>query len=270
MMKRMLAAVLLACPLAGSPGGAAADPVLHRTEFDISFGLLQVGRATFDIRIDGDGYLLDGNGRTAGIVELFAEGRGSVESEGHIDGARVTPVRHAVEYVEKQKKSTMEMLFEEGRVGKITLEPDKRKKKKGRKWVPITEEQLASVIDPASGIVVPVIPADARDPHAVCNRVLPIYDGDTRYDIALSYKDTRPVETKGYRGQAFVCTLRYVPVAGHRRGQKNIEYMSGNDGMEIWLAPIAGTAAFTPIRIEVPTWVGRVSAVARYFGPRKD
>ena len=266
MTRTALAAFLAICLAAP----AVAEPVVHRTEFEVSFGLLPVGRATFDIRLDGDGYLLDGKGRTAGIAELFASGRGAFESEGRFDGARVVAVRHAVEFVEKKKKSTLEMQFEEGRLASMTVVPDKRRKKTGSKWVPITEEQLASVIDPASGIVLPVAPADARNPRAVCDRVLPIYDGDTRYDIALSWKETQPVETRGYKGQAFVCKLRYVPVAGHRRGQKNIEYMRKNDGMEIWLAPIAGTSTFTPIRIEVPTWVGRVSAVARYFGPRAD
>jgi hypothetical protein len=133
--------------------------------------------------------------------------------------------------------------------------------------VALTPEHLKSVLDPASSIVIPVDPARAGDPRAVCDRTLPIYDGDTRFDIALAYKATKTVTTEGYKGYAYVCGLRYVPIAGHKRNQKNIEYMRKNDGMEIWLAPMEKTNLYTPIRVEVPTWVGRVVAVPTYFGP---
>jgi hypothetical protein len=36
--------------------------------------------------------------------------------------------------------------------------------------------------------------------------------------------------------------------------------------MEIWLAPMQATNLFSPIRVEVPTWIGRISAVPAYFG----
>jgi hypothetical protein len=100
----------------------------------------------------------------------------------------------------------------------------------------------------------------------VCNRTFNLYDGDARYDVALKYKSTRQIETEGYKGTAFVCQLRYIPISGHRRNEKNVEYMADNKDMEVWLAPVSGTPLFTPIRFDVPTWVGTVVAYPTYFG----
>lgn len=259
MVAGQLAALAAAAP-------ATAGMLEHKTVFDVMFGALTIGTATFDIRFDDENYILDASGKTVGLAELFAPGAGKVESKGRIVSDKVVAERHEVVFVEKSKKSRLEMEFEDGGVKSVRLDPDKRKKKRGPKWVAISEEQLHSVVDPASSIIIPVDLTRAGDPRAVCDRRLNVYDGDTRYDIALRYKATRPVSTQGYDGYAYVCQLRYIPVSGHKKQQRNIEYMRKNEGMEIWLAPMAQTNLFTPIRIEVPTWIGRVSAVPAFFG----
>ncbi|GIL00409.1 MAG: hypothetical protein BroJett030_03080 [Alphaproteobacteria bacterium] len=263
----LVAASLLALAIAPP---AAAEMTRHRTVFNVVFGALPVGKATFDIRFDDAAYELDGSGRTVGVVELFAPGKGTVASTGRIVGDHIVAVSNTINYAEKKKRSTFRMEFDEGEVSSVSYEPDTRKNKNGPKWVPVTPDQLRSVIDPASGLIIPVDRDRANDPRAVCNRVLNVYDGDTRYDIALKYKATKTVSTDGYRGFAYVCQLRYVPVSGHRKKQRNVEYMSRNEDMEVWLAPMARSNLYTPIRIEVPTWVGRVSAVPAYFGAAAD
>lgn len=247
-------------------GAANAGQLRHKTVLEVRFGSIPVGEAVFDIRFDEKTYSLDASGKTVGIADLFASGRGKAESSGHFDDERIIVDKNFVEYVEKKKTSTLEMAFVGGSVESVTLVPDKRKTKIAPKYVPITPEQLKAVIDPASSIVIPVAWDRANDPRAVCDRVINVYDGDTRYDIALKYKSTKPVKTEGYNGHAYVCQLRYVPVAGHRAKQRNVEYMSKNKDMEIWLAPMAQTNVFTPIRIEVPTWIGRVTAQPSFFG----
>lgn len=261
-------AAFLAVALLVVSAPARPAEMAHRTEFVVLFGAIPVGRATFDIRASADDYYsLQGSGRTVGIVELFAPGKGSVASEGRIVGDHVVATRNSVAFTERRKKSKFVMELDNGAVSHVAYEPDSRKKKDGPKWVPVTEDQLRAVIDPASGLVVPVAPDRAADPHAICDRVLNIYDGDTRYDIGLKYKATKEIRTKGYEGPAHVCQLRYMPVSGHRLKQRNVEYMRRNKNMEIWLAPIADSNLFTPIRVDVPTWIGIVTALPTYFGP---
>ena len=250
------------------PASTRAEMIEHKTVFDVKYGLISIGKAVFDIRFDQKRYVLDASGKTVGVAEMVAPGEGTVESEGLILESGVIAEKHEAVFTDrkKDKKKKLEMSFQNGEVENVKLDPDKKKDKSGPKWVPVSAEQLRSVIDPASSIIVPVDWSRANDPKAVCNRMLNIYDGDTRYDIELKYKSTNPVRTEGYRGYAYVCSLRYIPVSGHKKKQRNVEYLRKNEGIEIWLAPMAKTNLYTPIRIEVPTWVGTFSAIPDYFG----
>ena len=268
-MKRLASLTLaLAALSAFQTLPARAEMIEHKTVFDVKFGILTIGKATFDIRFDEKNYILDATGKTAGVAEMVAPGTGEVESKGRIAENGVIAEKHEVVFFDKSKdeKKTLEMSFHDGQLESVKLDPDKKKDKSGPKWVQITADQLRSVIDPASSVIVPVAWERANDPRAVCDRLLNVYDGDTRYDIQLKYKSTKPIKTDGYRGYAYVCSLRYIPVAGHKKKQRNIEYMRKNEGMEIWLAPMAKSNLYTPIRIEVPTWAGTFSAIPDYFG----
>lgn len=251
----------------GSAITAHAESIQHKTKMDVRFGIIPVGRATFKITFDDETYSLRASGKTVGVADMVAPGKGWAKSQGRIVDGRIEAVQHEAVFIEeKKKKSTLEMEFENGAVTKVSVVPEKRKKKKSRKWVQILEEQLSAVIDPASTIIVPVVPEEVGNPRAVCNRVLNIYDGETRFDMKLKYKFTKTIKTEGYEGNAFVCQLRYVPVSGHKKNQRNIEYMRDNEGMEIWLAPLEKSNFYSPIRIEVPTWVGQFTAIPTYFG----
>lgn len=265
--KSTMAMLALALGAAVPASGAGqAEPLRHRTVFDIRFGALAVGEATIDVAFDERHYELKAFGKTVGVAELFAQGKGDAASAGRIEGGRIVAQTSDAVYLEKGNKSTVHLEFDKGLVTKVSIVADKKKNRTGPKWVEVNESHLRAVMDPASSIVVPVPYEQAKDPKAVCNRTLNLYDGETRYDIALQYKATKPVSTQGYEGYAYVCRMKYIPVAGHKRKQKNVEYMAGNDGMEIWLAPMQATNLFSPIRVEVPTWIGRISATPAFFG----
>jgi len=247
----------------------AAQSKSHQTKLDVRFAGLPVGSATFNIKIDGSKYLLVGKGKTAGIAQLFSPGRGDFMSRGELTTDGIKVLKHRVFLKDKKKKASLVMEFEDDKVSSIKLNPDKRKKRsRSKRWVPLLPIHMASVIDPASSMVIPVLEADATNPRKVCNRTFEIFDGESRYNMILSYKNTKRVKTKGYTGDAYVCKLKYIPIAGHKTGRKNIERMRKNEKMEIWLAPISGTNIFTFIRIEVGTWIGKFSAVPRFFGQR--
>lgn len=270
-LTRILLATLM---LLGVPTGfaLAQDMQSHRTIFKVRFGPLAIGEAVFDIDFNTERYELELNGKTVGIASALAPGTGEARSGGTITEEGVRTDAHYAMYFDKRKeeRSELEMDFDAGDVRSVRVEPDERDAKDGPKWVQIAPEHLQSVLDPASTIVIPVELARANDPRTVCNRRFPVYDGDTRFDIELRYKSTKPVTTQGYKGYAFVCQLRYHPVSGHKRGERNIRYMQENEDMEIWLAPMARTNFYTPIRVEVPTWIGNFSAVPEYFGKRPE
>jgi hypothetical protein len=241
---------------------SSASKIVQTTKLNVNYSGIRVGKITFTIEIDGEDYLLKAKGKTDGVARLFSKGKGSFRSAGRFDGNSVISASHSVEVTEKGKTAKLEMLFDEGNLKNMSSVP--KKKKKSKKYIPVLEEHLQSVIDPASSIVVPTS-ENASSGRDVCGRTLKVYDGETRFDVVLSYKSTRPISAKGYKGLAYVCKFKYVPVSGHKKGHKSVEIMRKNENMEIWLAPIRGTSIFTPIKIDVDSPVGRFVAFPKRF-----
>ncbi|MCF6321302.1 MAG: DUF3108 domain-containing protein [Rhizobiaceae bacterium] len=240
-----------------------APKTVQTTKFNVNYGGLRIGNLTFTIELAEGGYALSARGKTAGVARLFSKGKGSFSSEGRFEGANVIAAEHKIQVTEKGKTAKLSMSFDNGNLKSVTANP-KKKVRTGKEYVPITDELLKSIIDPASSIVVPTT-TEASSGRDVCGRTLNVYDGETRFDIVLSYKSTRPISATGFKGLAYVCKFMYVPVAGHKKGHKSVEIMRKNEKMEIWLAPITGTSIYTPIKIDVGSPVGRFVAYPKNF-----
>lgn len=250
---------------------ASAATVHHETRFSVKFGGIEIGQAGFRISFDDHTYTLKGSGKTTGLAEWFSDGRGEVESFGDIIANVAKPKIHRVSVTESKKTESLELAFAGEKVDKIKIESSKPKKKRvAPKYVPVEAGHLSAVLDPASSMIIPMSGSDAADPAKVCNQIFPIFDGETRYDIRLSYKSTKPVDTDGYNGWAHVCKMRYVPVAGHKKNHRSVQEMAANKHMEIWLAPMGGVSVFTPIRIVVGTKYGRFVADPMRFSSVSD
>jgi hypothetical protein len=130
--------------------------------------------------------------------------------------------------------------------------------------VPIKSSHKRGVMDPLSAALLPV----AASGEKVCNRTLPIFDGWTRYDIRLAYAGTKAVSVPGFKGDAVVCSARWVPVAGHREGRESTRFMADNRDLEAWFVP-AGENLMLPFKIAVQTMKGRLVVTARQFDATK-
>jgi hypothetical protein len=261
--------------LLSTSASAIAQPSRHETKFKVKFGGLTVGEVTFGVALDGNDYTFTGNGQTQGLADWFAKGKAVIKSEGRLAGSRTIASSHYLSVTEKKDTAVLKMKFKNGWARDVYVNPDKRKKFKTEpKYAVFKPGDLGNVIDPASTMVVPVPVEQAKDPNAVCDHLFRVYDGDTRFDIKLSYKSNQPIKTEGYDGYAYVCKLQYIPIAGHKRKNKGTVQMAANNDMEIWLAPISGgdpkQSVFTAIRINIPTWVGTFTSEPDYFGPAKS
>jgi len=250
------------------PVPAVSQDLQHETHFSIRYGAIEIGRAKFNIRFDDKSYILKGSGKTTGLVEWLAPSSGSVESAGAVIENQLKPEKHTVAVKEKKKKlESVALAFANEKVVDVAIKSNKKKKvRKAPRYVPVEAQHLAAVLDPASTLIVPVAEGKAGDGRHVCNQKFPVFDGETRYDIKLRYKSVRAVKTKGYKGNAYVCQMRYVPVAGHKKNHRQVKEMAANKRMEIWLAPMQGQSVFTPIQIVVGTKYGSFLAKPTYFG----
>jgi hypothetical protein len=131
--------------------------------------------------------------------------------------------------------------------------------------VPLRPQDTHNIIDPVSAFLVPAPKSGPPVSAASCEHTLPIFDGYTRFDLALSYLGEKPVSAKGYSGPAAVCAVRYVPVAGHRQDRPATKFMAENKDIEVWLAPVAGAGVLAPIRVSVKTMIGMLALDATEF-----
>jgi len=244
-----------------------AEPKNHETQFSVKFGGVEVGVAKFNIKFDDNSYSLDGSGKTTGLIEWLAPTTGKFNSAGAMIKDQLTPKTHTASVKEsKKKEESVRLSFANNRVSDIKIKANKKKNRVAPKYIPIQAKHMASVIDPVSTLVIPMSGAAAKDGRQVCNQTFPVFDGETRYDIKLRYKSTKKISTQGYNGNAYVCQMRYTPIAGHRKSHRNTKEMAKNKNMEIWLAPMEGVSVFTPIKIVIGTKYGRFTANPKYFG----
>jgi hypothetical protein len=122
--------------------------------------------------------------------------------------------------------------------------------------VPVTPANKRGIVDPASALMMPAVSRGELTDQANCNRTIPIFDGATRFNVVLSYGETRNVEKPGYSGPVLVCNARYQAIAGHRPDRPGVKFMEDNRDMSVWLAPVEGTRVLLPVRIAVRTTLG--------------
>jgi len=249
--------------------GALAVEAKHRTSYTVYYGLAEIGKATFDIHVTDNSYKVNGKGGSSGLVSWFAPTTGEVTSRGKRRAQALKPVFHRATVKERRKpEESFTVRFKGNRVSKIDVKTNKKRKQRiAPKYIPVTKKHKRNVLDPVTPLVIPVKRSKKSNARHVCTQNFPIFDGETRYDIRLEYKRTDTLKIKGYEGPAFVCRMRYVPLAGHRKDHRPVREMEKNQNMEFWLAPIGDTNVFTPARIVIGTKYGRFTAESSYFGP---
>ena len=247
---------------------ARASDHRHLSEFVVKFGILEVGRANFDIRYGEGNYALAGSGKTAGLAQWFSQTKGSFNSKGTVESLKPKPKFYRVEVKEKGKPAeSVQLAFTDNAVTDVKIKSNKKKKKRGKKnYIVLEDKHKRDVMDPVSTLLLPIKVGNANDGRKVCSKRSPIFDGETRYDIRLRYKYTKPIRTKGYNGNAYVCTMRYVPVAGHRKNHRGVMEMAANKDMEVWLAPMGNGEYFTAIKFRIATKYGTFIAEPLFFG----
>jgi hypothetical protein len=187
---------------------------------------------------------------------------GATTSSGSITANGPVPQNYMFRYATGNRRETVELRFQQKMVQDISINPPAFP---GSRRVPITAAHLQNVVDPLSAIVLLSQARAGRED--ACNKRLPIFDGRIRYDLVLSPKGTRSISAAGrLRGTAYVCSVRYVPLAGHKMGKAGEnDYATGNTGIEVWLVPVPEAGLIVPYYVHVPTPAGTASMVTARF-----
>lgn len=232
---------------------------------------IPVGKAQIEAHLNDGDYSISGNGKVTGITALFADGKGNVSVSGVLKDQLFQPTRYSHTIVDDEKKS-VDMTFADARVVDVTFTPppkskDEKRKHKNKKKkkdedrasrIPLTEEHKVGVIDPLSVFLLPV--TELSGP-GVCDRTLPLFDGEDRFDVVLTFDK----QVKRGKHKAFVCRAAYRPIAGHRPDKESVVYMASNKNMEVWLTPVGSSGFVAPVEAYVKTPYGMLVIKADKF-----
>lgn len=254
----------LLATLAGVTAAVAAEGATLTASYVIAIHGLTIGRADVKSRFNGKGYAAAINGATYGVSRLVSDAHAVLAGSGRIVGTSVLPASYNLETSESGFETHVHMGMSGGSI--VNLQaipllqdvPDR---------VPLLPFHKQNVLDPVGAFVVALDKPGEMDGPKACGRNVKVFDGWQRFDIRLSYKETKPVTggNGSYAGDVLVCSARYVPVAGHRTSRQSVQYMADNKRLEIWLAPITGTNLFVPYYILIGTEVGDLTIRARSF-----
>jgi hypothetical protein len=249
--------------LAGLPAYAGDTTTLKAT-YAISIAGITLGRAEAESRFSGNGYAAAIVGSTSGVSRLVSDASARLTGNGHILGSEVRPATYEMATVENGFSTHVTMAMRQGTVTSVVALPELAE---AADRVPVTAAHKTDVVDPLSAFLVPLDRPGTPSGHRACNRTVKVFDGWTRYDVQLSYKETKAIDggADTYSGIIIVCGARYVPVAGHRSTRKAVQEMANNKRLEVWLAPVAGVPVLVPFRILIGTNIGDLIIYATRF-----
>lgn len=262
-----LAALLLAVtgPLSGSRAQAQTNTSLE-ARYSATFTGIVIGQGSLVVEVNNEGYSTAGSAMVAGLLQTITGGKGSAASRGQFVDGRVVPLSYTGNSESKKRSQEVSFSAAGGTIREIVVQPEPRQR---RDRVPVTEEHLKDAVDPMSAAVMPVAGnADVIGP-AACDRTLPIFDGEQRYDLEFSFVRTEPLkDVRGFDGSTAVCRVRYRPIAGHRTSRKQVRELSENRNIFVWLAPIGDTRVVMPMRVSFESKIGTFVLQATRFTSR--
>ncbi|MEP3045551.1 MAG: DUF3108 domain-containing protein [Roseibium sp.] len=249
---RVVALPMMAGALLISPAEAKKSTV--NGLYSISIAGFKVGKGNLSLVMQGNAYSAKVSLAPAGIGTLFSTGKGGAEASGWLVGSKVVPSKYQMASKASNLDFYVNLKQGSGHIRSMQVAPQF---KPNKERIKVTRRHRRNAVDPLSAALMPVRRAkDSFGPKA-CSRKLPIFDGWTRFDVKLSYQETKEVSGRGYTGPVVVCKARWVPVAGHRPSKDSVKYMA-KAAMEVWIAPVGRKNVLIPYRISMQTKTGRM------------
>jgi hypothetical protein len=242
----------------GSSGPACSDgwPASVRALYDVNFNGFNIGSVEFQSEAEQQSYTLLTNTHLSILLGAFTFA-GETRSFGMLVDQAPKPAAFTFDFRSNLRAGSTKVGFADGTVTNVTNVPPPAA---NPNVVPLREQHLKGVLDPLSAIMVV-----SRATGNPCDRRVPIFDGKERFDLIFSYKGEMKVSEQQPSGQpevAFVCRVRYLPIAGHKVDLET-KYMASNDAIEVALRPVPSANMLVPYQINIPTLAGYASIVSK-------
>jgi hypothetical protein len=256
MLRYLVAACCVAAGVLAGPEGGIGE-VHSAVKLDAAYTAsligIPIGQISWTIELSDKQYTAAATGSTIGLLRVFANGRGAANAHGMVDANEPVASDFVVKYVSGSASDEIRIAFSGGKAKESLTHPPRP----DPSGVPLTDANRVGVVDPMTALLIRVPGNGDTAVPAACERKIAVFDGHMRYDLQLAFKRIEQVRANaGYQGPAVVCAVYFSPLAGYDIGRSSVRYLKEQRGMEMWLAPIAGTRLLVPFRVLVPTPIG--------------
>jgi hypothetical protein len=258
----LVAGSTLALTVAGTAVDQAHAQAKLTANYTISVARIPVGKITWSTDIGDDTYTSTGSGEASGIASFLASGKGALSTRGTVKDGQLSPTEFTSDITQDDEKGALKMVLDQGAVTELKADAPAASADR----VPVTAAHQQGVVDPLTAWLIPAAGEGNGLGRAACERTLPIFDGQKRYDLKLAFKRMDKMKAdKSYDGPVLVCAVTFQPIAGHRPASPTVKFLAGGREIELWLAPVAGTRALAPIRVSVANMLGNIVVQASEF-----
>lgn len=240
------------------PAHASASSL--RVTYAARLAGVRIGTGVLSVNMDGSRYTASLQAQTSSVGRLVSPGQGEAVARG-VFGSRVAvPVSYDLTASEEDLTNVVRMRLSSGDISELSATPALSEHPNR---IAVTASHRRDVVDPVSALLMPVPNAESASGPAACDRVIPLFDGRQRYDLAMTF--VRMEQTEFGNGQAAVCRLRYRPIAGHRSNRRVNQDLADNPNIYVWLSQVGDGALVAPVRMEIGLSFGTLSIQALDF-----
>jgi hypothetical protein len=242
-----------------APANADGPPAEVRATYRISYLGVDIGTFQFSSTSSGNSYSLNGSAQLSLLLGAL-KWSGSSSARGQIVGTAVRPATYSYDFKSNKKTGRVQLALANNNVTNVVVEPPSHP---GPQHVPLSDQHLKQVLDPLSAVL--ALSQGSANGSNPCGRRLAIFDGKQRFDLQFSYRGQQPVAEKspsGQPGTAYVCNVRYLPIAGHRMHDENKQF-ADNAKVEVAMRPIPSANLFVPYKVTIPTIAGTATMTAQ-------
>jgi Protein of unknown function (DUF3108) len=252
----------MAIALGWAPAAKAAEawPGQVDAVYKIHFSGLELGDFNFSSRVQQNSYATTSNAHISAVFGAY-EWKGQSRSSGVTVDTGPKPAAYAFNFKNQSKVGSVQMTFAGTTVSNVAAVPPIEKKPG---TIEVKDIHLKDVLDPLSAVMALTRPSAGRIAGVnPCTRRIPIFDGKQRFDLVFSHKRNAPVSEVGAKSglQAFVCRVKYVPIAGYRMNE-DMRQMQQASGIEVWMVPVADANVFVPYYVLIPLTAGTATLTA--------
>lgn len=240
------------------PAHASASSL--RVTYAARLAGVRIGTGVLSVNMDGSRYTASLQAQTSSVGRLVSPGQGEAVSRGVFGRQVAVPVSYDLTASEEDLTNVVRMRLSSGDISELSATPALSEHPNR---IAVTASHRRDVVDPVSALLMPVPNAESASGPAACDRVIPLFDGRQRYDLAMTF--VRMEQTVFGNGQAAVCRLRYRPIAGHRSNRRVNQELAENPNIYVWLSQVGNGALVAPVRMEIGLNFGTLSIEALDF-----